>query len=139
MKKLLFIVMLAIIPAFITKVLAQKPAVMSSDKAGWHKIGEVTADFKTEKDEIVVLGADKFRSLRIKVTDAPIHIASMVVYYESGDTEEIGLKSDLQAGGESRVIDLKGNTRALKKVSFVYKTVGNSKHDKAHVELYGLK
>ena len=26
---------------------AQKPAVMVSDKAGWHKIGEVTASFKS--------------------------------------------------------------------------------------------
>src|SRR5204863_5805506 len=103
------------------------------------KIGETTADFKAEKDELIVLGADAFKSIKIKVTDAPIHIADLEVYYESGDNESIPLKSDFKAGGESRVIDLKGNTRALKKVVFVYNTVPNSKNDKAHVELYGLK
>ena len=41
---------------------AQKPAVMVSDKAGWHKIGEVTASFKSEKDELVVMGADMLKS-----------------------------------------------------------------------------
>jgi hypothetical protein len=131
--------MLAIAPAFLMKAVAQKPGVVTSDKAGWHKIGETTANLKTEKDEIVVLGADKFKSLKIKVTDAPIHISSMVVYYESGDAQEVNLASDLKAGGESRVIDLKNNDRSLKKVSFVYKTVANSNKDKAHVELYGLK
>jgi hypothetical protein len=139
MKKiLLIIVMFAIVPAFMMKAIAQKPAVMSSDKAGWHKIGEMTASFKSEKDEMMVLGADRFKSIKVKVTDAPIHIASMVVYYESGATEEINVGSDLKMGGESRVIDLK-NGGDIKKVSFVYKTVANAKNDKAHVELYGLK
>jgi len=138
MKKLLFLLLMTA-PAFINFAGAQQPAVMMNDKAGWHKIGETTADFKAEKDELVVLGADAFKSIKIKVTDAPIHIASLEVFYEAGDNETISLKSDFKAGGESRVIDLKGNTRALKKVVFVYNTVPNSKNDKAHVELYGLK
>ena len=131
--------MIAMVPVLMMRAVAQKPAVMTSDKAGWHKIGETTASFKTEKDEIVVLGADKFKSIRIKVTDAPIHISSLMVYFESGDAQDISLASDFKAGGESRVIDLKGADRAIKKVSFVYKTVANANNDKAHVELYGLK
>ncbi|CAN5432799.1 hypothetical protein BH11BAC1_BH11BAC1_02870 [soil metagenome] len=138
MKKILFL-LLMFAPAFINFAGAQQPAVMMSDKSGWHKIGETTADFKAEKDELVVLGKDAFRSIKIKITDAPIHIADLEVYYESGDNESISLKSDFKAGGESRVIDLKGDTRAIKKVVFVYNTVANSKNDKAHVELYGLK
>jgi hypothetical protein len=138
MKKILIVLML-FAPAFIFVAHAQKPAVMMNDKPGWHKIGEVTADFKAEKDELIVLGADRFKSIKIKVTDAPIHIADLEVFYESGDNETISLKSDFKAGGESRVIDLKGTDRALKKVVFVYNTVPNSKNDKAHVELYGLK
>jgi hypothetical protein len=139
MKKILVTLMLAISPALIIPAIAQKPAVMSSDKAGWHKIGEVTASMKTEKDEIIVLGADKFKSIKIKATDAPVHIASLVVYFESGDPENINVASDLKTGGESRVIDFKGGEREIKKVSFVYKTVANAKNDKAHIELYGLK
>ena len=143
MKKLLIVLL---IPAFMSAVYAQKPsvtdkkpAVVVSDKAGWHKIGETTANFKTDRDELIVLGADKFKSIKIKVTDAPIHISNLEVYYESGDKEDIILKSDFKAGGESRVVDLKGNSRDLKKVVFVYNTVPNAKSEKAHVELYGLK
>jgi len=41
--------------------------------------------------------------------------------------------------GESRVIDLNGGERNLKKIVFVYKTLPNRKDEKAHVEIWGLK
>jgi hypothetical protein len=136
MKKLIFVLTLFV---FGIAVSAQKPAVMSSDKAGWHKIGETTASMKTEKDEISVMGADKFRSIKIRVTDAPVHIASLAVYYESGDAEEINVNSDMKAGQESKVFELKNANRPLKKVGFVYKSMPNANNDKAHIELYGMK
>ena len=138
MKKILSIMLLAIAPAFIAPAFAQKPAVMTSDKAGWHKIGETTADLKSERDEVIVLGKDRFKSLKVLVTDQPLFISSMVVYYESGATEDINLNSNMKAGVESRVIDLKG-AKEIKKVSFVYKTEANARNDKAHLELWGLK
>ncbi|MBL0743929.1 hypothetical protein [Chryseolinea lacunae] len=119
--------------------LAQEPAVMFSNKPGWHKIGEVKADFKMENESISVLGADKFKSILLKVTDAPINIADIEVIYESGDKEKINVKNELKANAETRVIDLKTPNQEIKKVVFTYKTLPNSKADKAHVELYGLK
>jgi hypothetical protein len=118
---------------------AQEPGVVVSNKAGWHKIGEVKASFKMENESIAVLGADKFKSIKLKVTDAPINIERVQVFYESGETEEIPVRSELKAGAETRTIDLKGSTQELKKVVFTYKTTANNKDDKAHVELYGLK
>ncbi len=117
---------------------AQKPAVMVSDKAGWHKIGEVTADFKAEKDELVVMGADKFKSIKLYVKDAPMNISDLEIYYEDGSQESVALKNEFKAGGESRVIDIKSAV-SIKKVVFTYKSVANSKDEKATVELYGMK
>ena len=89
---------------------AQTPAVMVSDAAGWHKIAERTVDFKMDKDEIAVMGSDRFSTIKFK------------------------------APGESRVIDLKGGSeRSIKKIIFVYKTLPNSKDEKAKVEIWGLK
>ena len=138
MKKILGITLLAFASALVTPAFAQKPAVVTSDKAGWHKIGETTADMKSEKDEIIVMGKDRFKSLKIIVTDQPISITSMVIYYEGGMTEDASLNSELKAGKESGIINLKVD-RELNKVSFVYKTVANAKNDKSHVELWGLK
>jgi dihydrofolate reductase len=121
------------------QAMAQDPGIVTSDKAGWHKIGEVKANFKLENESIVVMGADRFKSIKLKVTDAPINIEKVTVYYESGDAEELSVRNELKAGAETRVLDLKGNDRELKKVVFSYKTLPNAKNDKAHVELYGLK
>ena len=119
---------------------AQKPAVILDDKAGWHKIGETTATFKAEKDEIVVLGADNFKAIKIKVTDAPVHINDIEVYYQGSDEkEDFQVRSDMKAGSDSRVMDLKTKGRDLKKVVFFYNSIPNASKEKAHVELWGMK
>ncbi len=137
MKKLVILSMMIVAYAF--GAFAQKPAVVASDKAGWHKIGEVKADFKMESESIAVLGNDEFQSIKLKVTDAPINIEKVTVYYESGKTQEIPVTGTLQAGSETSVYTLDRPSEDLKKVSFTYKSEPNYKGDKAHVELYGLK
>lgn len=138
MKKVVIIAMLALVGTFNVAV-AQQPAVIVSDKTGWHKIGETTVKFEKEVDEIVVLGADRFASIKFKVTDAPIHISSLEVYYESGDKQDIKVDASITAPGEGKTIDLHGGERSLKKIVFKYKTLPNRKDVKAHVEIMGLK
>ncbi len=138
MKKTLMIMMLAITGIYgIAK--AQQPAVVVSDKTGWHKIGETTVNFEKDRDEVSVLGADKFASIKFKVTDAAINLMDLEVYYESGDKQDIKVNLPIKGPGESRVIDLNGGERALKKIVFVYKTIDNRKDQRAHVEIWGLK
>ena len=136
MKKII-IILLSLFFAQVHSVMAQKPGVVVSNKEGWHKIGETTASFKMENESIVVMGADKFKSIKLMVTDAPLNLVMLQVYYEGGEVEDIPVKSELKAGGETRVIAIK--EKALKKVSFTYKTIKNSNYDKAHIELWGMK
>jgi hypothetical protein len=115
------------------------PAVMLSDKSGWHKIGERNVDFVKDRDEILVLVADRFAALKFKVTEASINLLDLEVYYESGDKQDIHLNNPVMSGTESRVVDLNGGERSLKKIVFVYKTLPNQSKEKAHVEVWGLK
>ncbi|MEJ1236539.1 hypothetical protein WBG78_00335 [Chryseolinea sp. T2] len=138
MKKVM-IVFAVLFAAIVNFAQAQKPSVMLSDKPGWHKIGEVKADFKMEDQTIAVLGNDRFKSILLKVTDSPINIEDVTVIFENGETQDIHVKSELKAGSETRQIDLKGGSPEIKQVKFTYKTLPNAENDKAHVELYGLK
>jgi hypothetical protein len=138
MKKII-LVFFAMSALLINVAFAQEPSVMLSDKPGWHKIGEVKADFKMENQSISVMGKDMFKSILLKVTDAPINIEGIQVFYESGDMEEFNVKNELKAGAETRKMDLKGGAKEIKKVTFTYKTLPNQQDEKAHVELYGLK
>lgn len=138
MKKTLLIILLAFIGGHVS-VSAQTATLVANDKTGWHKISETTVDFKKDRDEVMILGANRFAAIQFKVVDAPIDLLNLEIFYESGDIQKIDVNSTVKAPGESRVIDLNGGERNLSKIVFVYKTLPNRKDDKAHVEIWGLK
>lgn len=135
-KKIMVFAMLII--ANFTGMFAQTEVVMS-DKDGWHKLGETTVDFKTETDEISVIGADRFGYIKFKVTDAPIHLSSFDIFFESGEKQSVTIGKEIKSPGESRSVQIEGGERSIKKIIFVYKTLPNHKDKKAHVELWGMK
>jgi len=140
MKKTIILLLLAIAGTAGSAVAQnQNTKVVISDKTGWHKIGEVFVDFKKDRDEINVVGADKFASLQFQVTDAPIHLMKLEIVYEDGGTKTFDTDMILEAGAESKAIDLKGMENDIKKVIFVYHTVGDRHDEKAKVELWGMK
>jgi len=135
MKKILFALL---ITAFCTKTFAQQPAVVINDKEGWHKIGTTTVDFQAETDEIIVIGADRFAFIKIKIEDAPVNLVSFDIYFENGEKQNVTIGKEIKNPGETRVVQINGGERRIKKVVFLYKTVASSM-DKAKVELWGLK
>jgi len=138
MKKL-FIYVLLVVAGSYGRSFAQQPGVVVSDKAGWHKIGETMVDFSRDRDEVMVIGANRFSTLKFKVTDAPIDLVSLEVHYASGDMQTVAINSNIKAPGESKTIDLNGGERDVKKIVFIYKTIPNYKDKKAHVEIWGMK
>jgi allophanate hydrolase subunit 1 len=139
MKKVLPIILLAIAGSFGTAN-SQQTTVVSNDTSGWYKIGEAKVDFKKDRDEILVLGADKFKSIKLKVINAPIELKDLEIYFETGKKQDVKINKSLKAAGETSVIDLEdGEKRSLKKIDFIYKTVPNNMDVKAVVEVWGLK
>ena len=139
MRKIIVLSLMLLAILITNRAFAQKPAVVASDKPGWHKIGEIKADFKLQEESIAVLGKDKFNSIKLKVTDAPLNLEKVTVLYESGNIEEIEVANNLQAGAETKEIPLKYPDNEIQKVTFRYKTEPNYRGEKGHVELYGYK
>ena len=143
MKKLSFILGLVIFLSF-NMVKAQQTAVITGNEPGWYKIAEKVVDFKADRDMFLIEGADKFRAIQLRVTDAHIHFEDMNVVYDLPGTpeqvkEDVQVRSDFKAGEKSRVIYLQYPCLKLHQISFVYGTVPNARYEKAHVEVYGLK
>lgn len=132
-----FVVLMGLI-TLVTSAFAQKPGVVTSNEPGWRKIGETTASFNMQTESIVVLGADKFSAIKLKVTDAPITIERLQVVYESGEVQDIEVLNKLNIGAETRSMDIEGD-EDIQKVVFTYKTVANTDNEKAQIELHGLK
>ena len=138
MKKHFLIALISI--AFLgSRAFAQKPAVITNDAPGWHKIAETAVSLKADKDEVIVMGADHFKSLRLKVIDAPVEFTDITVVYENDMRQDISVRKLIKRGDETRAIDLKGNDRAIKKIILMYKTVPTGEMDRAHVEIWGRK
>ena len=137
MKKVALILFLAF-AGLSNSTIAQTKVVLS-DKTGWHKIGETTVDFTKDRDEVSVIGADRFAALIFKVDEAPIDLISIEVVYESGDNQKVNVNFPIKSPGQSKSIDINGGERSIKKINFVYKTLPNRQDTKAHVEIWGLK
>src|SRR3954470_23607599 len=99
MKKILMVAFLAT-AGICNTINAQQPAVVVSDKAGWHKIAETTVSFKKELDEVVVLGADKFASIKFKIKDAPIDLVNLDIYFEDGKKQHVDIAMPIKVQGE---------------------------------------
>jgi hypothetical protein len=139
MKKVLSLILLAIAGIYGTAS-AQQTTVVNADTSGWYKIGQANVDFKRDRDEIVILGADKFKSIKLKVINAPINLKDLEIFFETGNKQDVKINASLKAAGESQVIDLeKGEQRSIKKIVFVYKTLANNMDAKAYIEVWGLK
>lgn len=138
MKRIVRLVLTLIFAGGLGIAIAQKPAVVLKDEPGWQKIGETVASFKSQNESIVVMGADEFSAIKLKVKDAPLNIDRMQVFYESGEMEEINVRQRIEAGNETNVFKLK-HERDIRKVAFTYNTLPNDKGEKADVELLGLK
>jgi hypothetical protein len=120
------------------KMSAQQPAVVISDKDGWHKIAETKVDQKMEKDEVMVMGADKFATLIVKVTEAPVDLETVDIYFEDGSSQKANINKSFKSPGQSDYIKL-GGERSIKKIVFMYKTMANAADKKGHVEVWGMK
>jgi hypothetical protein len=96
-------------------------AAVAGKAHGWEKLGERKVSDRVDHDEIAVTSAKgDFKSLKILVRDHAVQFRDMKVHFGNGGTQDVQLRSVIAAGGESRVIDLTGNDRVIRKVSFVY-------------------
>ncbi len=102
----------------------------------WEKLGQRKVNYSVDRDEIFVTAREgRFKALKFIVRKAPINMHKLVIHFANGSKKEVDLRENIPAGGSSRVIDLPGNKRIIKKVVFVYDTK-NRASQKAVVELW---
>ena len=104
----------------------------------WKLIGEKRVSFAIDRDVIHVTGNDNYRQLKLKIKDGPVHILDMDVHFDNGDKFDVSVKQRIAQGGESRVIDLPGGSRNIKKIEFWYETKGFRK-GRGSVQVWGKR
>ena len=97
--------------------------------AQWVKIAKRVVNMKADHDEIpVAANSGVFTKLKFKVNIAPIQVKNVKIVFGNGEVKNIVFNQKFPPGTESKVIDLPGNRRIIKKIIMNYKSFpGNGK------------
>jgi hypothetical protein len=109
-----------------------------SAEAEYVLLGEKEVNFLVDRDELVVGPKDgKFRRLRFEVEKNDLEMLKVLVTYGNGKIETVPVRHVFKEGSRSRIIDLSGQRRIIKKITFFYKTVGSLLEGRALIRVYG--
>lgn len=128
-----------ILPLFLVTAVNAQQVRVTHGNVGWRQLGTTIVNFTVDKDVITLAGNDWFRQLKFQVVDAAVEMLNMTVVYETGVPQNIPLRFVIPRGGESRLIDLAGGERKLRRVEFTYKSGAPGYHGRSKVILFGLK
>jgi hypothetical protein len=103
----------------------------------WRYLGDKSVRFGVDND-VLHFGnwSDDVRQLKLKITDGPLKMYSMIIHFDNGTTQSVSMRFSFAQGSESRVIDLDGGLRHLTKITFKYETKGFAK-GKSRVAVWG--
>ena len=122
-----------------TLVIAMCFSTLFAKAPKWTLLGTKKVTFRTERD-VILVGADEgvFKKIKLTVKKSGVHFEDMKVHFANGDVFDVKIRRVIPAGGETRVIDLPGNNRIIKKVVFWYKSTKKNPK-RATVRLFGRK
>lgn len=105
----------------------------------WTVLGSSKVNGNRDYDEIgVTASRGDFKAIKLFVENEGIEFNRVVVHYGNGTSDRMDIRKFIPAGGETRVLDLAGGDRVVRKVSFYYE--GNPMtYKKGKVVLYGRR
>ena len=98
---------------------------IEKDAGAWFFLEDKKVGFGVDHD-VINFGnwKDDVNQIKLKVTDGPLKMFSMKIYFDNGTMQNVELRNRFAQGSESRVIDMDGGLRHLSKIEFWYETKG---------------
>jgi len=105
--------------------------------AGWVELGVRPVDFRLDHDAVVAVGRGAFRRMRIDVEGNDLEMFDVKVTFANGASFSPPTRMLFKEGSRSRVIDLPGTARIIRRIDFYYRSVGGVRRGRATVRVYG--
>ena len=103
----------------------------------WERLGSKKVNYGLDKDEIRVTASEgRFSKVKLNFKDAPLNLRRFVIHFGNGEKQEVQTKKNFKRGQDTRVVDLKGGKRVIKKVVMWYDTKDRARQ-RATVVLWG--
>jgi hypothetical protein len=114
---------------------APRPGVL--DMRGWDLLGRRQVNFQADHDVIVVTGArGDFSRLLMVVRDNPVEIFDIKITFGNNETWSPATRLIFGEGTMSRIVDLPGARRVIRRIDFFYKSLRTGS-ERAEVEVWG--
>lgn len=98
-------------------------APTTASAAGWEQLGCRSVGFLVDKDVIKVGRQEgRFKAIRLRVTGNKIFMQDLKVVYANGAPDDIQVRNEIRAGGETRPMDLRGARRAIRQIEMTYRS-----------------
>lgn len=112
----------------------------SAVSAQWEDLGTREVLDRADKDTWGVgKGKGEFRKIKLAVRDRQVRFYKVQVTYENGRSENFEIRNLINAGGQTRAIDLTGKDRFIDKVEVWYEASTVRRGRRSHVTLWGFK
>ena len=136
--KTLRLIGLCIALVFSSVTIAANQTAKSVTGAGWEKLGVKTVDMKADHDVIVVTHHEGFYSkVKFVIRKAPIHLTNINIVFGNGQNKNVVFNKRFNAGASTRIIDLPGNKRIIKKIKLNYKSIAAAGKGRAIIVAWG--
>lgn len=120
------------------KLLHFKLSGSAKDSAGWQKIGRKVLEFTKNQDDILLIGTNRFSSLKITAADGALNLNRLVLKFNNGVVKIIAMNPILK-GKSSNEIPLRKGKAELERMTFHYKPTLGDGAQSVTVEIWGYK
>lgn len=108
---------------------------VTEDMTGWTKLGERWVNGAMDRDEIVVgVVEGTFRRVMLKVEHSRLDLINFTLHFGDGSSFSPGTRLSFVPGTTSRVIDLPGAARVIRRAEFQYANLPGG--GRAQIELW---
>jgi len=104
---------------------------------GWERLGTRAVEFRQDSDTIAVgRNEGRFSALLLEVTDGALEMDNIRVIFGNGANFSPQTRLVFQEDTRSRVIDLPGETRIIRSITFTYRSLRTGQ-GRATINVYG--
>jgi len=89
----------------------------------WEELGCERVGFLIDRDVIPVGRQEgRFRAIRLRVDGNRVHMMDLRVVYANGYPDDIPVRDEIRAGGQTRPLDLRGERRSIRQIEMLYRS-----------------